>query len=73
MTHAYGSEDFDPPAPVAYVTLKSSDIEIHNAPMLMDTGADVSLPRHGPPAFSASRCPQAKIVDCRTVTLPLHF
>ena len=31
------------PAPVAYVSVKSAGIDIHNVPMLIDTGADVSL------------------------------
>ena len=39
----YDSDQFDPPAPVAYVTVKSAGIEIANVPMLIDTGADVSL------------------------------
>lgn len=42
---AYDTERFDPPAPLALVTLKSEKlgIEIHNIPMLLDTGADVTL------------------------------
>ena len=42
---AYEAERFDPPAPVALVTVKSEQlgIEIHDVPMLLDTGADVSL------------------------------
>ena len=43
MTQPYESEQFDPPAPIAYVTVKSVGTEIHDVPMLMDTGADVSL------------------------------
>ena len=45
---AYDAERFDPPAPVAMVTVisKQLGIEIHDVPMLLDTGADVSvLPR----------------------------
>ena len=40
---AYDAARFDPPAPLALVTVKSVDIEIHDVPMLMNTGADVSL------------------------------
>jgi hypothetical protein len=43
MTQAYEAEQFDPPAPVAYVTVKSAGIDILKVPMLIDTGADVSL------------------------------
>ena len=43
MTQAYEAEQFDPPAPVAYVTVKTSGVEIRTVPMLIDTGADVSL------------------------------
>ena len=41
----YDAGRFDPPAPVALVTVKSDQlgIEIHDVPMLLDTGADVSL------------------------------
>lgn len=41
----YDSENFSPPAPVAYVTLRNpatGDVLI-NVPMLIDTGADTSL------------------------------
>jgi hypothetical protein len=42
---AYDAIDFHPPAPVALVTLRSpaSGATIANVPMLLDTGADVSL------------------------------
>jgi hypothetical protein len=42
---AYDASQFDPPAPLALVTVKSeqSGIVIHDVPMLLDTGADVSL------------------------------
>jgi hypothetical protein len=42
---AYDAARFDPPAPLAFVTVRSQQlgIEIHNVPMLLDTGADVSL------------------------------
>ncbi len=41
----YDATRFDPPAPLALVTVKSEQlgIEIHEVPMLLDTGADVSL------------------------------
>src|SRR5580692_3891659 len=43
--HPYDAVGFDPPAPLALVTVKSEQlgIEIHDVPMLIDTGADVSL------------------------------
>lgn len=42
---AYEAGRFDPPAPVALVTVKAEQlgIEIPDEPMLLDTGADVSL------------------------------
>lgn len=42
---AYEVNDFRPPAPVAVVSVHSASagITIPNIPMLMDTGADVSL------------------------------
>lgn len=41
----YDAESFAPPAPVARVTLRSPDhtAEVHDVPVLLDTGADVSL------------------------------
>ncbi len=41
----YDSRNYNPPAPVAYVTLRNSatGAVISNVPMLMDTGADASL------------------------------
>jgi hypothetical protein len=41
----YDAAQFDPPAPLAYVTVKSDrlGIVIQDVPMLLDTGADVSL------------------------------
>lgn len=41
----YDSENFDPPAPVAYVTLRdpATGVSLSNVPLLMDTGADVTL------------------------------
>lgn len=41
----YDSENFDPPAPVAHVTLRNpatGDV-LTNVPMLIDTGADATL------------------------------
>jgi hypothetical protein len=40
---AYDAARFDPPAPLALVTIKSDRVTIHDVPMLLDTGADVSL------------------------------
>lgn len=41
----YDAENFDPPAPVAYVTLRhpTTGVSLSDVPMLIDTGADVSL------------------------------
>jgi hypothetical protein len=41
----YDAVRFDPPAPLALVTVKSEELGtvIHDVPMLLDTGADVSL------------------------------
>ncbi len=42
---AYDSEQFQPPAPVAHVTLRSPEtgVVLTGIPMLLDTGADVTL------------------------------
>ena len=42
---AYDAARFDPPAPLALVTVRSEQlgVVIHAVPMLLDTGADVSL------------------------------
>jgi aspartyl protease len=41
----YDAENFEPPAPVAYVTLRNSatGASLSDVPLLMDTGADISL------------------------------
>ena len=41
----YDSDQFEPPAPVTRVTLRNPDTDstISDVPMLLDTGADVSL------------------------------
>jgi hypothetical protein len=41
----YDAENFDPPAPVAYVTLRNpaTGVSLSEVPMLLDTGADVTL------------------------------
>ena len=41
----YDAENFDPPAPVAYVTLRNpaTGVSLSDVPMLVDTGADVTL------------------------------
>ena len=57
---AYDAARFDPPAPVALVTVKSEPpgVEIRDVPMLLDTGADVSLLPRGP--FASLAPPHAK-------------
>ena len=41
----YNSEFFEPPAPIAFVTLRNLEnhVEVGNVPMLLDTGADATL------------------------------
>jgi predicted aspartyl protease len=41
----YNEADFDPPAPVAHVTLRhpATGVSVFDVPMLIDTGADVTL------------------------------
>src|ERR671923_622398 len=41
----YDTENFDPPAPVAYVSVRdpATGASLSNIPMLIDTGADVTL------------------------------
>jgi predicted aspartyl protease len=41
----YDAENFDPPAPVAYVSVRDPETgaSLSNVPMLIDTGADVTL------------------------------
>ncbi len=41
----YDAENFDPPAPVAFVTLRNpaTGASLSSVPMLVDTGADVTL------------------------------
>jgi predicted aspartyl protease len=41
----YDADNFDPPAPVAHVTLRNpaTGASVSNVPMLIDTGADVTL------------------------------
>ncbi len=42
---AYDADRFDPPAPVAHVTLRHpvTGVSLSDIPMLMDSGADVTL------------------------------
>src|SRR5580765_3929033 len=44
----YNTTWFDPPAPVAYVTLRDPQLDtiVTDVPLLLDTGADVSLVPH---------------------------
>lgn len=41
----YDAENFEPPAPVAYVTLRNpvTGVLLSDVPMLIDTGADATL------------------------------
>ena len=41
----YDAENFDPPAPVAYVSVRdpATGASLSNVPMLIDSGADVTL------------------------------
>jgi len=41
----YDAENFDPPAPVAFVTIRNpaTGVMLPDVPMLMDTGADATL------------------------------
>jgi len=41
----YDSKNYDPPAPIAYVTLRNpqNGTVIPNVPLLVDTGADATL------------------------------
>lgn len=52
---ACDSQRFEPPAPLALVTVKSDNgrFVIHDVPMLLDTGADVSLLPRAPLASLA--------------------
>jgi hypothetical protein len=45
---AYDATGFRPPAPTALVTVRSpkTNVSIADVPMLLDTGADVSLVPH---------------------------
>jgi hypothetical protein len=60
---AYDAARFDPPAPLALVVVKSNDgsTVIHEVPMLLDTGADVSLLPRAQVATLAS--PDAKLYE----------
>jgi predicted aspartyl protease len=61
---AYDAARFDPPAPLAIVTVRSEQrgIVIQNVPMLLDTGSDVSLlPRSHVTALIAPGAEQCEI------------
>ena len=47
---SYEVSGFEPPAPIARVTLRSLDhsSEVEGVPMLLDTGADISILYDGP-------------------------
>jgi hypothetical protein len=58
---AYDAARFDPPAPLALVTVESEQlgIVVHDLPMLLDTGADVSLlPRSQVASFASADAKQ---------------
>jgi hypothetical protein len=40
---AYDAGDFDPPAPVARAVVSTADLAIPDVPMLLDSGADISV------------------------------
>lgn len=41
---AYDAQNFDPPAPIAHVTLRAADgTTVPDVPLLIDTGADATL------------------------------
>ena len=64
----YDAARFDPPAPLALVTVRSeqSGLLIHDVPMLLDTGADVSLlPRS---YLAALTSPDAKQYELEAFT-----
>jgi hypothetical protein len=61
---AYDAERFDPPAPIALVTVKLEQlgVEAHDVPMLLDTGADVSLlPRSRVVSFASAESKQYEL------------
>ena len=61
---AYDSARFDPPAPLALVIVRSEqqDLVIHDVPMLLDTGADVSLlPRSRVEALASAHARQYEL------------
>ena len=72
---AYDAARFDPPAPLAHVTVKSEQlgIVIHDVPMMLDTGADVSLlPRSlvAPPASPDAKQYELEAFDGTKSTAP---
>jgi hypothetical protein len=69
---AYDAARFDPPAPLALVAVKSEQlgIEIHDVPMLLDTGADVSLL---PRSYLAQQHDQSRVVSTRYAAQPRRF
>ncbi len=60
---AYDSERFDPPAPVAWVTLRNpaNNAVLPDVPMLLDTGSDITLI----PQAAASQLEAEVIMDRR--------
>src|SRR5437773_11277961 len=78
---AYDAARFDPPAPIALVIVKSEQIVIRDVPMLLDTGADVSLlPRSHVGSLAAPDAKQyelesfdGKRTTAPAITAQLHF
>lgn len=57
----YNRDAFDPPAPVVHVALRLQDTDaiVPDVPMLLDTGADITLvPRHAVVALGVTASPQ---------------
>jgi Retroviral aspartyl protease len=72
----YDAERFSPPAPLAVVTVKSEPlgIVINDVPMLLDTGADVSLlprARIGPLASPDAKQYELEAFDGTKSTAPV--
>ena len=57
---AYDAEQFDPPAPLARVTLRNpvNGVVVPDVPMLLDSGADVTL------------IPQTSLESLRAIAIP---
>lgn len=72
----YDAARFDPPAALALVTVKSEELSlvIHDVPMLLDTGADVSLlprSRVAMPVAPGAKQYELQAFDGTTSTAPV--